>query len=84
MQFESWADFWAMGGYGVYVWLSFVISFVALGLLLLDSAMTKQKLFKQVLSEVARKARIQRSRQGSDENSDLQNSDLQEKVKHES
>jgi heme exporter protein D len=76
MQFDSWADFWAMGGYAFYVWLSFVISFLALALLLLDSSLTKQKLFKQVVTEVARKARIKRSRQS--------NNDLKEKAKHES
>jgi heme exporter protein D len=76
MQFESWADFWAMGGYGLYVWSSFIISFLALALLLVDSRMTKRKLFTEVLREVARKARIQRSRQSEN--------DVQEKAKHES
>lgn len=76
MYFESWGDFWAMGGYGFYVWSSFIISFLALALLLLDSRIAKRKLFTQVLGEVARKARIERSRQS--------NNDLQEKAHHES
>ena len=76
MQFESWTDFWAMGGYALYVWTSFLISFLALAVLLLDSAMAKRKLFAQVLSEVARNQRIQRSRQNK--------IDPQEKAKHES
>ena len=32
MIWASWSDFWAMGGYGLYVWGSYAV--VALGLLL--------------------------------------------------
>ncbi len=33
MQFDSWADFIAMGGYGFYVWLSFGLGgFLLIGL----------------------------------------------------
>lgn len=66
MQFESWADVWAMGGYGFYVWSSFLVSFIALILLVIDSVRSKRQLFKQVLLEVSRKQRIQRSRQQSE------------------
>jgi heme exporter protein D len=29
MQWGSWAEFWAMAGYGLYVWGSYAIFFVA-------------------------------------------------------
>jgi heme exporter protein D len=32
MIWDSWSDFWAMGGYGLYVWGSYAV--VALGLLM--------------------------------------------------
>lgn len=32
MTWASWSDFWAMGGYGLYVWGSYAV--VALGMLL--------------------------------------------------
>ncbi|NTV95454.1 MAG: heme exporter protein CcmD [Thiobacillus sp.] len=28
MQWGSWSDFWAMGGYGLYVWGSYVVTFI--------------------------------------------------------
>lgn len=36
-QFNSLGEFFAMGGYGFYVWLSYAITFAALGLLLWQS-----------------------------------------------
>jgi heme exporter protein D len=58
MYFESMNAFWAMGGYGFYVWLSFGIGFLSLALLWLDSVFAKKKLFTQILAEQARQTRI--------------------------
>lgn len=58
MHFDSMNAFWAMGGYGLYVWLSFGLGFLCLALLWLDSVWSKRKLFKQVLTEQVRLARI--------------------------
>ncbi len=30
MQWGSWAEFWAMGGYGLYVWGSFAVTLVCM------------------------------------------------------
>jgi len=30
MEWASWSEFWDMGGYGLYVWGSYVIFFVAI------------------------------------------------------
>ncbi len=32
MEWASWQDFWAMGGYGLYVWGSYAVAFLAIGL----------------------------------------------------
>ena len=32
MRWESWADFWAMGGYGLYVWGSMGATFLLMAL----------------------------------------------------
>jgi len=32
MRWESWADFWAMGGYGLYVWGSMGVTFLLMAL----------------------------------------------------
>jgi heme exporter protein D len=58
MHFESWSAFWNMGGYALYVWLAFGVSFLALALILIDSVFARQKLFVQVHKEVLRKQRI--------------------------
>jgi heme exporter protein D len=60
MHFQSWAEFWAMGGYGLFVWLSFGITYLLLiGLVAYSHYQHKQ--FKQQLA--ARLAREQRVKQ---------------------
>ncbi len=39
MRWQSWADFWAMGGYGLYVWGSMVVTF---SLMALEVIMARQ------------------------------------------
>ena len=58
MYFDDFQSFLDMGGYGLYVWLSFGIGFVSLICLWLDSFMNKKALFKNVHTEQARLARI--------------------------
>ena len=62
MQFESFAAFINMGGYGFYVWLSFGVTFVAMGIIAIQSFIKHQNLLKQVVVEQERKARIKRAR----------------------
>ena len=58
MHFQSWSEFWAMGGYGLYVWLSFGISYVLL-IGLVWYSHYQQKAFKQQLAQqLAREQRI--------------------------
>jgi len=59
MYFDSWQAFWAMGGYGLFVWLSFGGSLLALLMLSADSLLARRSLLIQVQAEVARKQRIE-------------------------
>ena len=58
MYFEDINSFLDMGGYGLYVWLSFGSAALSLLVLWLDSLFSKRTLLTQVLSEQARQARI--------------------------
>ncbi len=52
-----------MGGYGLYVWLSFGLGFLSLIVLWVGSILTKRQLFTQILTEQTRQARIKAAAQ---------------------
>jgi len=58
MHFEDFGSFLDMGGYGLYVWLSFGASALSLLVLWLDSLFSKRTLLTFVISEQKRQARI--------------------------
>jgi len=58
MHFEDISSFLDMGGYGLYVWLSFGAATLSLLVLWLDSFFSKRTLLTQVLTEQIRQARI--------------------------
>jgi heme exporter protein D len=58
MHFEDISSFLDMGGYGLYVWLSFGAAAISLLVLWLDSFFSKRTLLTEVLSEQTRQARI--------------------------
>ncbi|ATG73226.1 heme exporter protein CcmD [Zobellella denitrificans] len=57
MKFDSWSAFWAMGGYGFYVWLSFAVTLLALLGLVAATITTKKRLLREVKQKQARAAR---------------------------
>ena len=57
MKFDSWSAFWAMGGYGFYVWLSFAVTLLALLGLVAATITTKKRLLREVKQKQARVAR---------------------------
>ena len=60
MAFTSWADFWSMGGYALFVWLSFGSTY----LLLLGLWWYSKRQHKQIQQQIrAKAAREQRVRQ---------------------
>ncbi len=58
MAFDSLAGFFAMGGYGFYVWLSYSVTFLALIVLIVNSNAKKKKILKSVEQRLSREKRI--------------------------
>lgn len=61
MQFDSFQAFWAMGGYGFYVWLSFGVGLMSLVLLAWQGVIARKRLLEDLKKEQARQARIRAS-----------------------
>ena len=55
--FASWSDFFAMGGYALYVWLAVAMSIVPLVALVLHSALQHRAILRGVAQQRAREAR---------------------------
>lgn len=53
MSFESFSDFIAMGGHGLYVWLSYAIALVVIVINIVSPVVQKKK----VISDIARRLR---------------------------
>lgn len=62
MFFQSWSDFWAMGGYGFYVWLSYGFSLGAILILAVQSYQAKNAVLREVRREQQREQRLQSAR----------------------
>ncbi len=58
MYFESFSDFFAMGGYASYVWSAFGITFLSMIILLVVSVRRGKQLLTEVQAKVDRQARI--------------------------
>lgn len=57
MNWGSWADFWAMGGYGVYVWGSYFVA----GVVLVTEVVLVRQRRGNVLDHLRRRARAEAS-----------------------
>lgn len=63
MQFDSFSNFIAMGGYGFYVWLSFgTCALILLGILF-SSLRDKKQILASIEQQIARETRIKNSKQ---------------------
>ncbi|MGB5444857.1 MAG: heme exporter protein CcmD [Psychromonas sp.] len=62
MAFNSFADFFAMGGYGFYVWLAYGISFLSLIVLIFNTLTKRTKIFRAVKQRIAREERINKAK----------------------
>ncbi|QIM62628.1 heme exporter protein CcmD [Pasteurellaceae bacterium Orientalotternb1] len=60
-QFESISDFFAMGGYGFFVWLAYGITFLACGILIWQSKREIRQTLNLVSKEVTREAQAKKS-----------------------
>ena len=61
MFFQTWNDFFNMGGYGFYVWLSYGISLVAIVALIVQTIKQHKTVLQSVLREVQREVRLQQA-----------------------
>lgn len=57
-QFDSISDFFAMGGYGFYVWLAYGITFAAMGILIWQSKREITQTLRIVQKEQAREKAV--------------------------
>ncbi len=64
MHFESLSDFFAMGGYGFYVWLSYGVTFALLITLTVVSVRGRRNLINQIRSKQAREQKLKEYRKG--------------------
>lgn len=55
MQFESWTAFFAMGGYGLYVWLSVAVCVATMAALLFGARQQTKRLQRRVVQLHQRK-----------------------------
>lgn len=55
MRFDSWAAFWDMGGYGVFVWSCYAITFITLAAL----AIYTVRYHRRMQDELGRLERLQ-------------------------
>lgn len=53
MSFSSWSDFWHMGGYALYVWISYGLTLVVIGSLIF--VITRRH--RQLRRDIARRQR---------------------------
>lgn len=58
-QFDSISDFFAMGGYGFYVWLAYGITFAAVGVLIWQSKREIRQTLQQTRKELAREKQLE-------------------------
>ncbi len=63
MQFESFADFIDMGGYGFYVWLAFAFTLIVYVGLMVMSLRRQKQLQKEVTTMLDREQRIKQAKQ---------------------
>jgi len=63
MQFDSFSDFIAMGGYGFYVWLSFGTCALILLCILLNSLRDTKRIMASVEQQIIREERIKKAKQ---------------------
>ncbi len=63
LYFSSWTAFFAMGGYGLFVWLSFGVTLMLLGLLWGLSQTGHRQMLRQLAARQARELRVQQQLQ---------------------
>ncbi|NRA54739.1 MAG: heme exporter protein CcmD [Gammaproteobacteria bacterium] len=68
MHFESLNDFFAMGGYAFYVWLSYGTAFILLLSLVVISVRKRKSLINDIRSKQVRDQKLKKYREGNQHN----------------
>jgi heme exporter protein D len=63
LYFDSWPAFWQMGGYALYVWISFGSTYLLLALLTWYSGRSQRQLLQNLAAKQAREQRIRQQQQ---------------------
>ena len=63
MQFSSFSEFIAMGGYGFFVWLSYGSCFLLLAGIVVASLRAHKQTLNDIKTQLAREVRIKRAQQ---------------------
>lgn len=63
LNFSSWDSFFAMGGYGLFVWLSFGVTYALLALLWWFSQAGHRQFLQELAVKQARESRVQKQLQ---------------------
>ena len=63
MQYDSFAAFLQMGGYGFFVWGAYLVCSMVLLALVIEPAINKRRLFKQLEKRAARERRIEAAKE---------------------
>lgn len=66
MHFETMSDFFAMGGYAKYVWISYGVTFALLIGLTIVSVRGRRNLINEIRSKQAREHKLKEYRKGSE------------------
>lgn len=61
--FSSWADFFRMGGYAFYVWLSVFFTLLAFTVLIIHTRVQRTLLLKQIRQRESRERRVSAAKQ---------------------
>ncbi|MGL4616335.1 MAG: heme exporter protein CcmD [Shewanella sp.] len=62
MQFDSISDFFNMGGYAFFVWLSYGVTFFCLFALIITSARKKRNVLIEIAKKINREERLKETR----------------------
>ena len=60
--FASWSDFFAMGGYGFYVWLAVALTLIPILLLCVHTAIQRKMIINAIIQQQAREQRQKAAR----------------------
>lgn len=63
LYFDSWQAFWQMGGYALYVWISFGSTYLLLAFLTWYSRRSQRQLLQNLAAKQAREQRIRQEQQ---------------------